>query len=160
MILALDLGTKTGWAGVSLDKSIVSGTKNFAQGKFAGGGMRFLAFDQWLNGEFNGIITEVVFEAVRRHIGTDAAHIYGGLLAILTKWCEQHSIPYQGVPVGTIKKHATGRGNAKKDEMIAAAKSWGFNPKDDNEADALALLRWRLAQKTPARSDKAMEALT
>jgi hypothetical protein len=23
--------------------------------------------------------------------------------------------PYQGVPVGTIKKHATGKGNANKD---------------------------------------------
>ncbi len=30
----------------------------------------------------------------------------------LTAWCEHHNIPYQGVPVGTIKKHATGKGNA------------------------------------------------
>ena len=33
------------------------------------------------------------------------------------------SIPYQGVPVGTIKKHATGKGNAGKDEMIASVTS-------------------------------------
>ena len=60
----------------------------------------------------------VYFEEVRRHMGVDSAHVYGGLLATLTAWCEHHQIPYQGVPVGTIKKNATGKGNASKDEMI------------------------------------------
>jgi Holliday junction resolvasome RuvABC endonuclease subunit len=143
-ILALDLGTKTGWAcGTSHVKD--SGTENFAQGKFAGGGMRFLAFERWLDKWVEGDgVTEVVFEAVRRHIGTDAAHIYGGLLAILTKWCEARGIPYQGIPVQTIKKHATGKGNAKKDAMMEAVRRWGFSPKDDNEADAIALLSLRI----------------
>lgn len=147
-ILALDLGTKTGWA-AGTHSITSSGTENFAQGKFAGGGMRFLAFERWLDkwAEGDGVI-EVVFEAVRRHIGTDAAHIYGGLLAVLTSWCEKRGIPYQGVPVGTIKKHATGRGNAKKPEMIAAVVALGFKPKDDNEADAIALLGYRLAQSS------------
>lgn len=150
MILALDLGTKTGWA-AGLTHVTSSGTQNFAQGKFAGGGMRFLAFERWLDtwAEGDGLI-EVWFEEVRRHIGTDAAHIYGGLLAVLTKWCEQRGIPYQGVPVGTIKKHATGRGNAKKPEMIAAAVAAGFAPKDDNEADALALWAYQRAQRPSA----------
>lgn len=146
MILALDLGTKTGWAWFDpVDKTLLSGTKNFAQGKFAGGGRRFLAFEEWLvsNAEFD----EVVFEAVRRHLGTDAAHIYGGMLAILTKYCEQNGIPYEGVPVGTIKKFATGKGNAGKEEMVAAVQKWGYRPVDDNEADALCLLRWRLDAK-------------
>jgi Holliday junction resolvasome RuvABC endonuclease subunit len=44
------------------------------------------------------------------------------------------------VPVGTIKKHVTGKGNASKAEVIAAVKAKGFNLKDDNEADSLALL--------------------
>ena len=64
----------------------------------------------------------------------------------LTAWCEHHNIPYQGVPVGTIKKHATGKGNAGKDEMIAAIRARGHTPGDDNEADALALLHWAIAQ--------------
>lgn len=62
----------------------------------------------------------------------------------LTAWCEQHNIPYQGVPVGTIKKNATGKGNAGKQEMIAAAIKRGHAPGDDNEADALALLHWAI----------------
>jgi len=48
------------------------------------------------------------------------------------------------VPVGTIKKHATGRGNANKLMMITAMQALGHNPVDDNEADALALLRWAI----------------
>jgi crossover junction endodeoxyribonuclease RuvC len=48
------------------------------------------------------------------------------------------------VPVGTIKRHVTGRGNADKDAVIAAVRALGFDPIDDNEADALALLDWAL----------------
>ena len=79
-----------------------------------------------------------------RHAGTDAAHVHGGLLATLTAWCEQHSLPYQGVPVGTWKKHACGKGNASKGEIIAAMRERGFEPADDNEADAIAILLWAL----------------
>jgi hypothetical protein len=46
--------------------------------------------------------------------------------------------------VGTVKKHATGSGNAGKPAMIAAARARGFNLTDDNEADALAILLWAL----------------
>ena len=46
--------------------------------------------------------------------------------------------------MGTIKKHATGKGNASKDEMVAAMRLLGHEPADDNEADALALLYFAL----------------
>ena len=45
-------------------------------------------------------------------------------------------IPYRGVPVGTIKRHVTGQGNADKEAVIAAVRALGFDPADDNEADA------------------------
>jgi hypothetical protein len=48
------------------------------------------------------------------------------------------------VPVGTIKRHATGKGNANKGLMIAAMRARGHSPADDNEADALALLYWAI----------------
>ena len=73
-------------------------------------------------------------------MGVDAAHVYGGFLATLTSWCEKESIPYQGVSVGTIKQHATGKGNASKKEVMESVKAKGYQPQDDNEADALALL--------------------
>jgi Holliday junction resolvasome RuvABC endonuclease subunit len=89
-------------------------------------------------------IDAVYFEEVRRHIGTDAAHVYGGFLATLTAWCEQRSIAYQGVPVGTIKRFIAGKGNADKAAVMAAIHARGFNPADDNEADALAILLWAI----------------
>jgi len=58
----------------------------------------------------------------------------------LTGWCEHHQIPYEGVPVGTIKRHISGKGNASKDEVIKAVGELGFHVSDDNEADAIALL--------------------
>jgi hypothetical protein len=69
---------------------------------------RYLRFRGWLEGVAadGGRTGTIHFEEVRAHAGTDAAHIYGGLLATLTSWCEQRSIPYQGVPVGTIKRLA------------------------------------------------------
>ena len=88
----------------------------------------------------------MVFEEVRRHLGTTAGHIYGGYLAHLTAWAEANRIPYQGVPVGTIKRHVTGKGNADKQAVIEAVRRLGFAPADDNEADALALLHWAIAQ--------------
>jgi hypothetical protein len=136
-ILTLDLGTHTGWALKAPDRTITSGTVHFAPQRFEGGGMRYQTTDG---------IDAVYFEEVRRHVGVDAAHAYGGFMAHLTAWCEHHQIPYQGVPVGTIKKHATGKGNAGKADMISAMQALGHQPVDDNEADALALLGWALNQ--------------
>ena len=48
------------------------------------------------------------------------------------------------MPVGTIKRFATGKGNADKAAMIAAVRGRGFEPADDNEADAIAILLWAL----------------
>ena len=147
-ILALDLGTTTGWAIHNNKQIIKSGTINLKPNKFEGGGMVFIRFIRWLvdlkNAEDS--IDLVFFEAVRRHNGTDAAHKYGGFVAILTAFCEHTQIPYQGVPVGTIKKHITGKGNATKYDVIEAVKKKGFKPIDDNEADSLALLDYALVK--------------
>jgi hypothetical protein len=157
-ILSLDLGTTTGWALRSRDGSIVSGSQSFKPQRFEGGGMRYLRFVRWLSevavsdeteeGQVKRVndtlLDQIVFEEVRNHAGVDAAHAYGGFMSHLTSFAERHAIPYEGVPVGTIKKHATGKGNANKFMMITAMQALGHNPVDDNEADALALLRWAI----------------
>ena len=97
-----------------------------------------------VSGDDTGGVAAIYFEEVRRHIGTDAAHIYGGFLATLTAWCERKGVAYQGVPVGTVKRFATGKGNADKQAVLAAMRSRGFNPADDNEADAIAILLWAI----------------
>ena len=154
ILLSLDLGTATGWPLSNKHGRIMSGTAHFRPRRFEGGGMRYLRFERWLNEtrDVSGEINAVYFEEVRRHLGVDAAHAYGGFLASLTAWCEEHSIPYEGVPVGTIKKFITGKGNAGKQAVIAAVKALGHQPEDDNEADALALLHFAREQMIGGQS--------
>ena len=156
-LLALDLGTTTGWALCTPGAPITHGNVSFKPQRFEGGGMRYLRFRRWLTelkatvGAAQGL-GAVYFEEVRRHLGVDAAHVYGGFLATLTAWCEHHQIPYQGVPVGTIKRHATGSGAAGKAAVIEAIRARGYSVSDDNEADALALLHWALALRDEERN--------
>lgn len=143
-ILALDLGTDTGWALTPSGGAIVSGTwrNKGRNARYEGGGMRYLRFRQQLDELHKTVpVGAVYFEEVRRHRGTDAAHVHGGMLAMLTAWCESQDpkIPYEGIPVGEIKKHLTGKGNADKPAMIAAVQALGYDVTDDNEADAIAL---------------------
>jgi crossover junction endodeoxyribonuclease RuvC len=147
-ILALDLGQRTGWAVRSRDGAIASDVQEFRPGRFEGGGMIWLRFRAWLQEteDTSGGVGAVVFEEVRRHAGTAAGHAYGGFLAHLTAWAEANRTPYRGVPVGTIKRHIAGKGNADKPAVIDAVRRLGFQPADDNEADALVLLNWAMAQ--------------
>ena len=139
-ILAIDPGTTCGWANIQANGAIVSGVWNFKTNRHSGGGVRFLQFRRQFEDALDDIQRDLVaYEEVRRHVGTCAAHVYGGIVALLTSICEERGIPYEGFPVGTIKKHATGKGNAGKADMIAAAyKKWpGISIRDDNQADAL-----------------------
>jgi Holliday junction resolvasome RuvABC endonuclease subunit len=144
IIIGIDPGTACGWA--IYDTHLMtwaSGVWNLKSRRHEGGGMRFLRLRGYIKELFTAVgPSAVVYEEVRRHMGTDAAHVYGGIVAVITEECEAHRprIPYLGVPVGTVKKLATGKGNAGKPAMIAAAlERWpGFEPADDNEADA----RW------------------
>jgi Holliday junction resolvasome RuvABC endonuclease subunit len=111
--------------------------------------MIYLRFRAWLQevDETAGGVGTVYFEEVRSHRGVAAAHAYGGFLAHLTAWAEANKIPYAGVPVGMIKRHVTGRGNADNDG-VAAVRALDFDPADD-EADAIALLHWALKTGGP-----------
>ena len=150
-ILALDLGTKCGFA----YSGGGSGVWNLAPRRHESQGMRWIKFRQSLNDALKDV-DMVAYEEVARHLGTHAAHIYGGFLAILQEMCEERKIEFVGVPVGTIKKFATGRGNASKDMMIKAANqltgrgdTGSGNPEpvvDDNEADATCLLAYAKEQ--------------
>lgn len=142
-VLALDLATQCGYAILRADGRIESGSERFAACGKEGAGMRWVHFRHWLvdqraQHEFTKVAYELVVGGGPSQIY--AQQVYGGFVAVLQTFCEHHRIQYQGHHVGTIKKAWTGIGNAPKFEMIARAKHLGFNPKDDNEADAIALL--------------------
>lgn len=138
--LCLDLGTKTGWALIRDGVVAASGTEKLTLKKSERAGHRYIKFYDWLQRIcLQEAVEHVSFEEVHAHKGVDAAHVYGGLCAHMQAFCDRYQIDYNGVGVGTIKKHATGKGNAKKEGMIEAAKDYGHSPSDDNEADAICL---------------------
>ena len=146
IILALDLGTTTGWA-IYDGSRIRSGSIDFKSSRFESVNRRFVKFKRWLESKHSEQLLGlnlIYFEEVHKHSATDAAHAYGGFFAVLTSFCEENSIEYQGVGVKTIKKFIAATGNADKIDVIKAVQKLGFNPSDDNEADALALLQYAL----------------
>jgi Holliday junction resolvasome RuvABC endonuclease subunit len=148
-LLALDLGLKTGWA-CGVPGAVVSGVTDMKESRFESHGVRFVNFLLFLTKLHTAMdIKEVVYEEVRRHRGTDAAHAYGGFLSQLQTWCLGHGIPYRSRTVQEVKKSATGKGNASKEDVMAAMSKLGHKFKDDNEADALSIFEleagdWRL----------------
>ncbi len=140
-ILALDPATKMGWA----HSCGVSGTWDLSIRRDESAGMRLIR----LRGKLAEIARDVgvdlvVYEAARHA----APKMQGALVTqamiqgVLIAWCEEHGIEYRGVSPSEVKKHATGKGNAGKPAMIAAAKErWPDRViGDDNEADALWIL--------------------
>ena len=47
--------------------------------------------------------------------------------------------PFYDVHIQHVKMYATGKGTAKKEEVMAAVSAIGINPGDDNQADAVML---------------------
>jgi hypothetical protein len=143
VLLALDLGAHLGWA-LWQDGMVTSGTSDLSKSnhkRFEGPGMKFIRFQRLLK-EFPRP-TLINYEEVRRHLGVDAAHAYGAYQGHLTSYCDGQDpqIPYESIPVATIKARATGKGNASKEEMIASCRTLlKHEPTDDNESDA----RWLL----------------
>lgn len=142
--LALDLGTDTGYAVLRADGRIESGTERFKPGANEGPGMRFVKFKRWLLEvkQANPELARIFFERVVA-VGPNqayAAQVYGGFLACVGMFGEHHSIKYEGIAVGTIKKQFAGSGRALKQDVIDQCRSMGFKPEGHNEADAIALL--------------------
>lgn len=158
-ILAIDPGTKCGWCVRQPDGVMDAGTWDLAAKRFEGGGMRLVRLRSYFGELLNRTAPDVVVvEEVHRHMGADAAHLYGAIVGLIQEECERRApkVPYSSVHWATAKKLATGKGNAKKDAMIAAANArWHLQlgPKEENEADA----RW-IAEAAAVELNAAQEA--
>ncbi len=147
-ILALDLATTTGWATNALDR--VSGTVEFALRRGESPGMRFLRCRAWLN-EFWQLIgarLDVLVYEQAHHRGGAATAVCVGLVTTAQSFAAEHDIELMPVHTASLKKWATGKGNASKEMMIEAARVRGWQPQDDNEADAELLLDYAISTLT------------
>ncbi len=140
MILAIDIGQNMGIAWLTDCGELRYDCVKLKKRDKEHHGKRFVMLREFLE-ELPQLPEVIYYERVRRHLGTDAAHDYGGYVAVLRMYCFQNYIPLKGIGVATVKKYATGNGRADKSMMIEAAKKeFGYDGKNDNEADALWIL--------------------
>jgi len=140
--LALDFGTKLGWA-IGTPDDVISDTENFKRRASDSRGMLFVRFDKWINEMLSEHKPALVVHE-RPHLrGRAASEVLNGMLAFMVKACQTHGVQYSDCASTTLKKFATGKGNASKEKMMNAYREkWGEEPIDDNQADARWLLEW------------------
>lgn len=141
-ILALDLGTKTGWCA-----GTVSGVQTFDVKRGESPGMRFLRLNAWLaeTHELLGGFGLIVYEQAH-HRGGPATQCAVGMATHVLSFAASRKIETMPVHTATLKKFATGNGRAGKEDMIKRAQTLGYLPQDDNEADAIML--WQYAMES------------
>jgi Holliday junction resolvasome RuvABC endonuclease subunit len=139
-ILALDLGTRTGWAALVNDRR-ESGVQVFDVRRGESPGMRYLRFNAWLV-EFVLHRLQIVVYEQTHHRGGAATEVAAGFATRVQEFCARARIDHYPVHSATLKKFATGHGNAKKPDMIRAAAKLKPGLTDDNEADAIWLLEY------------------
>lgn len=170
-ILSLDVATSTGWALLDHDGAVVSGVQRFDLGRGESSGMRFLRFSRWLDevvprdpmptslsflsgpgpkariNREGRLVDVIAFERPSFFRSQAAGEVIHGLLGHMHGFAAHHKIETLPVQTAVLKRHATGKGNAKKPAMIeAAAKRWGRDAESlgDDEADALCVLAWAM----------------
>ena len=141
LVLGLDLGTNCGYAfahmadGQRVDPAKIEmslGQWDLSAGPFDSGAIRFVRLRQFLTLLDPDL---VLFEDVKytppekpnrfnaNAIVARAAkpiEFFGALKATVATWCEENGVPCSSFPIGTIKKRATGKGNANKGDIIKA----------------------------------------
>ena len=151
-VLALDLATVTGWA---LVWAPASGVPRVSWGTWD------LSAPDRVKKEM--VVPGYAFATLERHLGVlwertgpwqsvywekpiapariaHGGHVFGAFMGTLVTFCWRHHVFQEPIYTTTVKKHWTGSGRAGKTDMIDQAKARGFGVKNDNEADALALL--------------------
>lgn len=163
-ILALDVATQTGWAfGNIRTNRPSSGSVRFG-GKNAELGARLSDCRAWL-ADFIAVNPKtrlLVFEApvaqsfFGKHTSMQATRLLIGLVSIVEEYATTHnrndptkSIDVREARVSDVRAHFLGSNRLKRDEAKRATQQkcrlLGWNPIDDNAADALALWSYQLA---------------
>lgn len=141
-ILALDCGTKAGWAS-EVDGRVESGVQDFSLKRGESKGIRFLRFNTWLKIMLELIKPHIVVYEMAHLRGGHATEILVGMTTRIEEFCESKNIEYSSVHSAMLKKFSTGSGKANKEDMMkAAALKFGRAIDSDDEADALLILEW------------------
>jgi hypothetical protein len=179
VVLGLDLGTNCGYAiGLVRPNGDVDvepwsmGLWDLSTGRYDTGNLGFLRLRRFLAMVSPTIVyyEDVKYtpeEAITRYNAArilaraaTSSELIGAFKQTLCLWCEDHGAACLGIPIGTIKRMATGRGNANKEDMIRACNAkfrTNFDVETysttgaDNVADAAFVLLAGIAELPPAR---------
>lgn len=102
--------------------------------------MRWIEFRAWLCRLLDVAPADVIVYEQAHHRGGAATHVAHSLISCVETVAAERGIEVTSRHTATIKKHAIGAGRGGKEAMMSAAFEMGWNPQDDNEADALWLL--------------------
>ena len=144
-IIAFDLGANFAWARNNpgnAGHTLLLGPRAHRQGQL----LEYLA-DLLAHGPLLDI---VVYETPFCR-GRDATRSSWGSAGVIEGAASLAGLPVVDVAVSTIKKFATGSGNAPKASMIDSAQKLGYRGLNEHEADAWCLLRYAEAnlEKAP-----------
>jgi Holliday junction resolvasome RuvABC endonuclease subunit len=166
-ILAIDPGTQCGYAVGDESEVNASGKWDIKPGRGDSPGMRYLKLRSKLNTTCAAFpdIKLVVYEQPQaflvKYRGGTASQIAYGLAGEIESWCAGVGLNHTAVPATTLKKWATGKGNANKDAMVRIGRERfercgvRLTTDSDDEVDALwllhyAVLEWGTAEKQSA----------
>jgi crossover junction endodeoxyribonuclease RuvC len=132
-VLGVDLGTNLGIAVLDVsDPSKLSTYTRRLESDYAGRleGLR-KELEAYNRSDCAGVVIEEPFGANKA-----ALRVLYGMMGVAVDTCERLGMPYYVENLARLKKFATGKGNAKKPDMIEAARRrWGVELAPD-EADA------------------------
>jgi hypothetical protein len=159
IILALDLATRFGWAEGTLGDRPISGSQRCAS-EGATSAEIFGGFFKWLAERMQAFRPHVlVYEApltpshARGKTNINTSRILLGLPAIAEAVANRCGVPVLEARVDDVRAHYIGerrlRGAEAKKAVILRCRQLGLQPRDDNEADALALLDYVQAIRNP-----------
>ena len=146
-VIGIDPGTSCGWA--VLDEAgdrVGSGTWGLAKALSDGPGMRYIRFERLLR-ELVATFPDCVvsYEMVQPYGSGQAQAVYYKIVGRMESCLDELGIPYAGVRPAQYKKLASGKGNADKQAVMAAAyRRWDLaadqtraHPVPNDETDAL-----------------------
>ena len=120
-IIALDTATKTGFAIYSEKELTESGVHDFTKKRGESNGLLFIKFRLFVKNLISVVKPDVVIYEQAHHRGGAATELCVNLTGRVQEVCEEMGVEYMVCRTTVLKKHATGKGNAGKDEMVKAA---------------------------------------
>jgi len=139
-IIAFDLGSTSAYAH-NCGERIVTAARNFDGLR----PKRLHEFSIWLEEVFSpgeGLELDAVIYERPFARGLHATRSLWGMAGVLEGEATYAGYPVLDMPPSSIKKFATGKGNADKAEMLVAAKMMGYTGENEHEADAFCLLQY------------------